>query len=788
MLALFDGAYLFRFAAGCLTWLVDSSVKATVVLTIASVVTVMLRRNDARVRQVVWTAALLGVLVTAILSLTAPAWRLAILPAPPIPLGGGTPSLPVAAESGISRIPIGHEEMFPDYREPSNARAQPPQETQDVMRRRASWSGPGDMWRTPLAWLPLGLWLSGVVVVLGRLLVGLMRVAHYTRTATPLIDETWHSQTLLLSAQLRLSRSITVLSHDEIATPLAWGFFRPVILLPAVAESWSARRKRLVLAHEFSHIKGHDWLVQTLVQLACAVYWFNPLVWIAARRLFVERERACDSDVIAAGAKPSEYATHLIDIAKSMHLHGTAPSAVPAMVRPSQLRVRIISILDHNKRIRRGMALTMPMVLSMTTLVISLGTVRLWDDHRVSGDAQDVLHTPESITTPDDSNSAAHNEPSGSLHGNQSSLAIDAINSALRDEAPMVRRMAVWAYALSAPDDIPRPERDSLVDSKQQPCEAPDAGENAAVEFGASPELIRGLNELGYSDLSLDQVTRASAFAVTPELIRGLNELGYSDLSLDQLMRAGHFGVTPELIRGLGELGYTDLSLNQVMQAGSLGATPELIRGLAELGYTDLSLEEAMQAGSLGATPELIRGLAELGYTDLSLEEAMQAGSLGATPELIRGLSEDGYTDLSQDQLIDFRSCGIDREYIRKANEEGNRDLTPDELIKRRVEELAPPEGKEHNDGRSGTRWDKDRGSLPPDPHRAATRVAQRVTDRALRRSTNRAHQRAANRVHRRVGDRIWRRAGIHSDDSIACQIDGVIAESIDRSIAKSID
>ena len=220
-----------------------------------------------------------------------------------------------------------------------------------------------------------------------------------------------------------------------------------------MAESWSALRRRLVLTHEFSHIKGHDWLVQILVKLACAVYWFNPLVWLAARRLFIEREQACDNDVIAAGAKPSEYATHLIDLAKSMQWRGAAPSAALAMVRPSQLRVRIVSILDGEKYVRRGMAQTVPMALSMTVLVISLGAVRLWDDYYVSGDAQDTSHTLGSVATPDDSGSAARTEPSGSLHGNQGSPPVEAIMTALRDENPIVRRMALWAYGLSAPDD-----------------------------------------------------------------------------------------------------------------------------------------------------------------------------------------------------------------------------------------------------------------------------------------------------------------------------------------------
>jgi beta-lactamase regulating signal transducer with metallopeptidase domain len=64
----------------------------------------------------------------------------------------------------------------------------------------------------------------------------------------------------------------------------------PVLLIPVAADSWSSEQRRLVLFHELAHIRRWDWLTQMLAHVACALYWCNPLVWVAARQMRIERE------------------------------------------------------------------------------------------------------------------------------------------------------------------------------------------------------------------------------------------------------------------------------------------------------------------------------------------------------------------------------------------------------------------------------------------------------------------------------------------------------------------
>src|SRR6185503_13599152 len=112
--------------------------------------------------------------------------------------------------------------------------------------------------------------------------------------------------------QLGVRQPVRLERSAQATMPLTWGAWRPILLLPAEADNWSPARRRMVLLHELAHIRRWDWLTQMLAHAACAVYWFNPLVWLAARQMRIERERACDDLVLAAGAKASDYAEELL--------------------------------------------------------------------------------------------------------------------------------------------------------------------------------------------------------------------------------------------------------------------------------------------------------------------------------------------------------------------------------------------------------------------------------------------------------------------------------------------
>ncbi len=126
---------------------------------------------------------------------------------------------------------------------------------------------------------------------------------------------------------------------------MATGLLRPTVLLPREATQWSNQRLHIVLLHELAHIRRRDCVTQALAELARSLYWFNPLVWLAIRRLLVERERACDDLVLCAGNKASDYAAHLLALVRPLASGGLASAAV-TMASSSHLETRLRSILN----------------------------------------------------------------------------------------------------------------------------------------------------------------------------------------------------------------------------------------------------------------------------------------------------------------------------------------------------------------------------------------------------------------------------------------------------------
>jgi TonB family protein len=190
-------------------------------------------------------------------------------------------------------------------------------------------------------------WLLGVaasVLVLG---VGLARLGWLAAQAVPVTTGPWVEIGTEVAREYGLRRRVLLLQSEHPSLLVTWGLLRPRVIIPRAALAWSAERIRVVLRHELAHIVRGDWLIQLAGEAVRAAYWFNPLVWLACTRLRDESEHACDDEVLKRTER-TEYAAHLLELARALKAESAPQVPAPAVARSSSLERRIRAMLDAN--------------------------------------------------------------------------------------------------------------------------------------------------------------------------------------------------------------------------------------------------------------------------------------------------------------------------------------------------------------------------------------------------------------------------------------------------------
>ena len=281
-----------------------------------------LRNRSADLRRLVLSAAvvimILAVALTPVMprrAATLPFWLM--LPASPSP----TPS---AASFGPKFD--NWEESLPQHGQP-RALATPFKHSRFGLR---DWL----MHRLPV--IPL-VWFVGAAILLARFLVGLYRLRRLRIDSHALNDDG------LLG---RLGHSgITLLENESIGSPVTWGILRPIVLVPTRFHKLPIDDRLRVLCHELAHIHAYDFVLRVLVEVVCALIWFQPLVWVARRQLREEQELACDNRVLAAAGKPSAYARLLLEW-EDRGASGRKSLIAVGMAQQSSLKRRLYALLD----------------------------------------------------------------------------------------------------------------------------------------------------------------------------------------------------------------------------------------------------------------------------------------------------------------------------------------------------------------------------------------------------------------------------------------------------------
>ncbi len=221
---------------------------------------------------------------------------------------------------------------------------------------------------------------AGLIISLATLVIGLLRLRWIAAHAEPMRSKPWQRHNAAIATAYRLRRTVRLALGTHASVLATWGIARPQVLLPAGAEDWPDDRIRAVLLHELAHIRRNDWIVQVLAGVLRAIYWFNPLIWMACARLRQEAEQACDDAAIEQGEDGAEYAAHLLALARTLMRPATMWAPAPSMARRSTLQRRIEGILDpattHASTTRMSVARVTTVLLLVTWAVAACRVVQ----------------------------------------------------------------------------------------------------------------------------------------------------------------------------------------------------------------------------------------------------------------------------------------------------------------------------------------------------------------------------------------------------------------------------
>ncbi|MCG8651346.1 MAG: M56 family metallopeptidase, partial [Pirellulales bacterium] len=174
--------------------------------------------------------------------------------------------------------------------------------------------------------LLLLIWMAGVAVMLFRL-AGVCRAQRRTRARAQLCDDDRINELFVhLCDEIGLQRRVELFVTTDHDVPYVQGVWKPVVMLPkSLCGNISHADLRWVLRHELQHVRRRDLVVVWVMLLLQSIHWFNPMLWLAFRRLRDAQELRCDQDVIeAAGGSHREtarrYGRALVDVMKTIQL------------------------------------------------------------------------------------------------------------------------------------------------------------------------------------------------------------------------------------------------------------------------------------------------------------------------------------------------------------------------------------------------------------------------------------------------------------------------------------
>lgn len=218
----------------------------------------------------------------------------------------------------------------------------------------------------------------GFVVRLAMLGLGMLRLRRYRLGSIP------------MRAAGEWGKAADILISPEVSGPVTFGFWRPVILLPAEFPDLAAELREAILCHETLHVRRGDWLFTLAEELVRAGLWFHPAIWWLLGEIQLAREQAVDREAVDMTNAREPYVDALLAAAGAAVEADLAPA--PLFLRKRQLKQRVVSILKEKpmSRTRTVSTLAASLAILAGACWFLTGALPLSADPQLANDSRGI--------------------------------------------------------------------------------------------------------------------------------------------------------------------------------------------------------------------------------------------------------------------------------------------------------------------------------------------------------------------------------------------------------------
>ena len=434
----------------------------------------------------------------------------------------------------------------------------------------------------------LWLYLVPLALLAGTMLVAILRLATLRGRAQVMEEAPW--LTALARAQRRMGfkHGTALLVSDELRSPISWGVMRPIILLNPGAAKASGEAEAII-AHELAHVARLDWAKLLIARAACALLWFNPLVWRLAREAHQLREEAADDAVLMSEVDGADYAALLVNAARHdnqgllIAAHGVAPGK-------DSLKRRISRVLDGSLSRRPATA-----AWSALCLLVLLGVA-----------APLAAFDPFALRTVEPENSSL--SPVAAL------TAVAGIAAPSAPAIPATLALATQATASPVAAHARPLTPDQLIVMKA---------------VGVTRRDLDALEAAGVDHVTAEQATAARALGVTPEYAAALHR-AFPEADFEDISAARAMGIPADEAMAMRRA-WPGATLEEFAGARAVGVSPAYIAEMRKA-LPGVTLEDLTGMRAVGVDARFVREMQRSVGRPIEAEEAIEARAIGLTP------------------------------------------------------------------------------------------------------------------------------------------------------------